>query len=98
MESSLHCQVSFAAATFVLENTRKFRGFFRVLPSFELLGPAITKIMVQFNWTQFMVVDQEDALFEEVMFSGVVSIFLPCCILLVWVLMFQEYKKLCNLK
>ena len=75
MESSLPSQVSYAAATFVLEDQHMFRGFFRVLPSFELLGPAITKIMLEFNWTQFLVVDEEDALFQEVMLSDVLTIF-----------------------
>ena len=52
--------------------------------------------MLKFNWTQFLVVDQEDPLFMEVTFCDIVS--MSQCVLGIFVVMHLDYQRLGNFK
>ena len=54
------------AGAYVLNNRERFKGFFRTLPSFELVGPSLAEIARQFNWTQMAIITQKESLFTLV--------------------------------
>ena len=56
-------QMAGVAGAFVLNDRNRFRGFFRTLPSFELVGPSLAEIARKFDWTQMAIITQEESLF-----------------------------------
>ena len=54
------------AGAFVLSDRTKFRGFFRTLPSFEFVGPALAEIAREFGWTQMAITTQDEVLYHMV--------------------------------
>ena len=54
------------AGAYVLNDRQRFRGFFRTLPSFEFVGPALAEIAREFQWTQMAIITQRESLFSLV--------------------------------
>ena len=44
----------------------RFKGFFRTLPSFGFIAPALAKVARQFDWTQMAIITQRVSVFTEV--------------------------------
>ena len=62
-------QMADVASAHVFKDRQRFKGFFRTLPSYELLGPSLAKIAREFNWTQMAIITQEESLFNLVSVS-----------------------------
>ena len=54
------------AGAAVLNDRQRFRGFFRTLPSFEFVGPALAEIAREYMWTQMAIITQKESLFTLV--------------------------------
>ena len=59
----MHMQMAGIAGADVLNDRNRFRGFFRTLPSFELVGPSLAVLAREFGWTQMAIISQEESLF-----------------------------------
>ena len=54
------------ASAYILNNRERFRGFFRIDPSFEFVGPSLAEIARQFNWIQMAIITQKESLYTLV--------------------------------
>ena len=54
------------ASAYILNDRQRFRGFFRTLPSFEFVGPALAEIARKFKWTQMAIITQRESPFSLV--------------------------------
>lgn len=59
-------QLSDAAGAYDLNDRRNYKGFFRVISSFQFLASGLVGIARQFGWTQMAIITQEETLFTSV--------------------------------
>ena len=71
-------QMAGIAGADVLNDRKRFRNFFRTLPSFELVGPSLAVMAREFGWTQMAIISQEESLFVMVWIQNRIPISYSC--------------------
>lgn len=59
-------QIGVAAAAPVLQDRNQFRGFYRGIVGYDLYGPGIARIILQYSWTQVTIITEANSLFLPV--------------------------------
>ena len=63
---SFHMQISYASASSALSNRAQFKNYFRTVPSFKGIAPAMVSILRKYNWKRILFLTQNENLFTTV--------------------------------